>query len=140
MAEIDGKFGVLDIKTSEAVYRDYGIQTSAYMDALSREFDNLTTRWILRIDQFQNCDNCGATMRDKGGREKIKSSWQNNGGRGGGAKNCTAGTHNWGAPKGVVELKELHNWQDDFKAFLGAKALWEWEHADWLKKINYRGF
>lgn len=139
MAEIDGKFGVLDIKTSESVYRDYGIQTSAYMDALTREFHHLETRWILRIDQFQTCERCGATMRDKGGREKIKTSWRANG-RPGLVPNCPSGTHAWGLPKGVVELKELPGWQNDFKAFLGAKALWEWEHDEWLKKIGYRAF
>src|SRR3989338_3484974 len=32
LAIIDGKFGVLDIKTSQAIYRDYNLQTSAYMD------------------------------------------------------------------------------------------------------------
>jgi hypothetical protein len=128
MAEIDGRFGVLDIKTSEAVYRDYGIQTSAYMDALTRDFKNLETRWILRIDQSQTCKSCRATRRDKGGREKVKKN---------GSDACYNNDHDWNEPKGIVELQELHNWQDDFKAFLGAKALWEWEHADWLKKINY---
>jgi hypothetical protein len=128
MAEIDGRFGVLDIKTSESVYRDYGIQTSAYMDALTREFPNLETRWILRIDQLQSCVRCNATMRNKGGREKVKRN---------GSAPCQGGYHDWSEPKGVVELKELHGWQDDFKAFLGAKALWEWEHADWLRRIGY---
>ena len=128
MAEIDGRFGVLDIKTSEAVYRDYGIQTSAYMDALTRDFKNLETRWILRIDQSQTCKNCNSTRRDKGGREKVKRN---------GSVPCFNGDHDWNEPKGIVELKELHNWRDDFKAFLGAKALWEWEHDEWLKKIGY---
>ncbi len=137
MAEIDGQFGVLDIKTSESIYRDYGIQTSAYMDALTREFDNLETRWILRIDQFQTCQRCGATMRDKGGREKIKSSWYANGGRSNGVMACPTGSHEFGPARGVVELRELHGWREDFKAFLGAKALWEWEHSDWLRKIGY---
>ncbi len=144
MAEIDGKFGVLDIKTSESIYRDYGIQTSAYMDALTREFSNLETRWILRIDQCQSCVRCGGTLRDKGGREKIKSGWSVNAAARAnglparhGGQACTVGTHEWGAPRGIVELKELHNWRDDFKAFLGAKALWEWEHAEWLQKIGY---
>ncbi|MDO8601800.1 MAG: hypothetical protein Q7R62_01550 [bacterium] len=129
MATIDGRFGVLDIKTSEAVYRDYNIQTSAYMDALTREFKDLTTRWILRIDQIQNCKNCGSTRRNKGGREKIKRN---------GTVPCYGGEHDWNEPKGVIELKEIETpWQDDFNAFLGAKKLWEWEHAEWLKKIGY---
>lgn len=126
LAKIDGKFGVLDIKTSEAVYRDYGIQTSAYMDTLVREFPKLETRWILRIDQNQTCKECNATMRSKGGRVKVKKN---------GRDACNM--HDWNEVKGVVELVELPGWKDDFKAFLGAKALWEWEHADWLKKIGY---
>ncbi len=53
VARIDGKLGVLDIKTSQSIYRDYCLQTSAYMDALKNEFEDLETRWILRIDQIQ---------------------------------------------------------------------------------------
>jgi len=138
MAEIDGRFGVLDIKTSEAVYRDYGIQTSAYMDALTRDFSNLETRWILRIDQSQTCKNCSSTRRDKGGREKIRKNGSSPSLRQGyGGQACFGSEHEWNEPKGVVELHELHNWRDDFKAFLGAKALWEWEHVGRLKKIGY---
>ena len=60
LALIDGAFGVLDIKTSQAIYRDYNLQTSAYMDALVREPElrGLGTRWILRIDQVQYCAAC----------------------------------------------------------------------------------
>lgn len=127
LAKINGKFGVLDIKTSEAVYRDYGIQTSAYMDTLVREFPALETRWILRIDQNQTCKECNATKRTKGGRIKVKKN----------GKNPCPAVHAWNEPAGVVELVELSGWKDDFKAFLGAKSLWEWEHADWLKRIGY---
>src|SRR3989344_4049135 len=59
LATINGKFGVLDIKTSAAIYRDYNMQTAAYLAALGREFPNLSTRWILRIDQAQTCLKCG---------------------------------------------------------------------------------
>ena len=55
IARIGGKLGVLDIKTSQSIYRDYCLQTSAYMDALKNEFEDLATRWILRIDQMQKC-------------------------------------------------------------------------------------
>ncbi len=128
MATIGGRFGVLDIKTSEAVYRDYGIQTSAYMDSLIREFPNLEARWILRIDQYKTCKRCNATLRNKGGRAKLKRN---------GRDACPDPYHEWAEAKGTVELVELPGWKDDFKAFLGAKALWEWEHKDWLKKIGY---
>ena len=53
IALIGGKLGVLDIKTSQAIYHDYCLQTSAYVDALKSQFENLTTRWILRIDQIR---------------------------------------------------------------------------------------
>ena len=129
IARIGGKLGVLDIKTSQAIYRDYNLQTSAYMDALKNEFEDLSTRWILRIDQIQKCMRCGAIRRVKGGRETIKTNWRNAAQRG-----CT---HEWSELRGDIELKEFPYWQDDFKGFLGAKKLWEWENEEWLKKVGY---
>jgi hypothetical protein len=133
LALIDGKFGVLDIKTSQAIYRDYNLQTSAYMAALQKDFKNLQSRWILRIDQNKTCLKCGATLREKGGREKIKLPWVN-GGYSAKCKNCE---HEWSELKGEIELKEFPYWQEDFKAFLGAKQLWEWENDYWLRQIGY---
>jgi len=143
LAEIEGKFGVLDIKTSEGIYRDYNLQTAAYMAALVDEFKDLQTRWILRIDQNQQCLRCGAGMRTKGGRKKIKRPMSNghlfnNGFHAhyGVSKMCKVDEHDWGPIEGVVELKEIKDsWEEDFAAFLGAKALWEWEHRDWLVKM-----
>ncbi len=129
IARINGKLGVLDIKTSQAIYRDYCLQTSAYMDALKNEFENLETRWILRIDQIQKCLRCGARRRVKGGREKISVVWGN-----GAQRNCV---HAWSELMGEIELKEFPAWQHDFKAFLAAKKLWEWENEEWLKKVGY---
>jgi len=131
LALINGQFGVLDIKTSQAIYRDYNLQTAAYMDALIKEFDNLQTRWILRIDQVRTCLRCAATMRSKGGRDKIRV-----------AKNssvtpCMDNQHEWSELQGVIELQEFPYWRQDFEAFLGAKKLWEWENEYWLKKIGY---
>lgn len=131
LALFDGKFGVLDIKTSQAIYRDYNLQTAAYTEALKDEFKNLQTRWILRIDQIKMCLKCGATLRPKGGREKIKQAYNN------GKTFCPDGEHDWGELKGVVEVKEFPRWKDDFEAFLGAKKLWEWENDFWLKKVGY---
>jgi len=133
LALIDGKFGVLDIKTSQAIYRDYNLQTSAYIAAVEKDFKNLQTRWILRIDQIKTCLKCGAVLREKGGREKIKLPWIN-GGYSEKAKNCD---HEWSKLKGDIELKEFPYWQEDFKAFLGAKRLWEWENDYWLKQAGY---
>lgn len=131
LALIDGKFGVLDIKTSQDFYRDYNLQTSAYMDALIRDpiMSGLQTRWILRIDQVKNCLRCGATLRPKGGRDKVRASKF--------GKSCPANQHEWSELKGVTAMKEDHHWQKDFEAFLGAKRLWEWENEYWLNKIGY---
>ncbi len=129
IATIGGKLGVLDIKTSQAIYRDYCLQTSAYMDALKDEFENLETRWILRIDQVQTCRKCAGRKRTKGGNEKIKVDWRNPY-----ARNCE---HEWSDMKGEVELQEFPYWQEDFQGFLGAKKLWEWENDNWLKKLGY---
>ena len=73
VALIDGKLGILDIKTSQAIYRDYNLQTSAYIAALHSSLNNLQTRWILRIDQTKICLKCGAVLRSKGGRDKIRA-------------------------------------------------------------------
>lgn len=130
IAEINGKIGVLDIKTSKAIYRDYCLQTSAYMEPLRYEIPEISTRWILRADQHQSCRKCGANKRTKGGNEKINFPWQN-----GFAKSCE---HDWGVIKGEIEIQEFPDFMEDYSAFLGAKKLWEWEHIGWLKQIGYR--
>ena len=129
LALIDGKFGVLDIKTSQSIYRDYNLQTAAYIEALKNNFENLGTRWILRIDQTQTCGRCGATRRVKGGREKVRQN---------GHVPCPVEWgHEWSEIKGDIELQEFPFWQADFEAFLGAKRLWEWENEGWLKRVGY---
>jgi hypothetical protein len=130
VVEIGGKVGVLDIKTSQAIYRDYCLQTSAYMAPLQYEIPEISTRWILRVDQNQQCRKCGAIKRTKGGNEKIKLPWRNSF-----ARNCE---HEWGPVKGEVEIQEFPDFNEDYQAFLGAKKLWEWENIGWLKQIGYR--
>ena len=123
LAELNGKLGVLDIKTSMAIYRDYSIQASAYLEALREDLTMPPlTRWILRLDQSRHCLKCPAIMRDKGGREKIR-----------GEKGRCG--HEWGSTQGEVELKELTAFDSDIKAFLACKSLWEWENEYWLNKI-----
>ncbi len=130
LALIGGKVGVLDIKTSQSIYRDYNLQTSAYIATLSKELPDVQTRWILRIDQAQVCVKCGAKLRSKGGREKIKIDWSNTF-----MRVCE---HEWSpAPIGEVELREFPLWENDFDAFLGAKKLWEWENDYWLRQVGY---
>jgi hypothetical protein len=122
LAEINGVLGIVDIKTSFAVFRDYNLQTAAYLNALTEAgFKNLE-RWILRVDQFKTCQLCGAKLRNKGGNVKIR----------GGKSYCP---HQWGELKGEVELKKLNNIEEDFRAFLACKELWSWENGSWLKKL-----
>lgn len=134
MALIDGKFGVLDIKTSQGIYRDYNLQTAAYMGALKDQYKHLQTRWILKIDQIQTCNKCGATRRTKGGRGKI-SYWKKGGY--GNKEKMKVCEHDWAEVIGDIEFQEFPYWQSDFEAFLGAKKLWEWENENWLKKVGY---
>lgn len=131
LALIDGRFGVLDIKTSQDFYRDYNLQTSAYMGALTPDpiFSGLQTRWILRIDQIKNCLKCAATLRPKGGNDKIREPKK--------GPCCPDGQHEWSELTGVAAIKEDPHWKADFEAFLGAKRLWEWENEYMLKRIGY---
>ncbi len=126
LAIIDNKLGILDLKTSQAIYRDYNLQTAAYFGALKPQIPELSTRWILRIDQIQVCKKCGAILRNKGGRKKIR-----------GEKNNEDCKHLWSEIKGDIELKEFPYRKEDYQAFLAAKKLWEWENEYWLKKIGY---
>ncbi len=137
LAWVDGKFGVLDIKTSTGFYPEYNLQTAAYVTAL-QEFDvkrrlslprDIETRWILRIDQRRMCRKCSATLREKGGRAKIRNRLAK--------AACRDEQHEWGEREGDVELKEFPFVHQDMKAFVAAKILWEWEHKYWLKKIGY---
>jgi len=123
LAEVNGVVGVLDIKTSPSVYRDYGMQTAAYVQALSED-PNIPplTSWVLRLDQKQLCNRCGATMRHKGGNTKIRND----------RFPCQ---HEWSAVKGEYELKEVNDYESNIRAFLAAKSLWEWEHDYWLRKL-----
>ena len=131
MVTIGDRFGVLDIKTSKAIYRDYNLQTAAYFDVLKKSHPDLSTRWIMRVDQVETCEVCGATMRRKGGRDKITKPWPAN-------KACSPTSHSWGDMEGIVELKEFPgSHMNDFEAFLSAKRLWEWENEFWLKRIGY---
>jgi len=131
VALIDGKLGVLDLKTSSGIYRDYTLQLAAYFPPLKEQLHGLSTRWILRIDQDRICNKCGATMREKGGRVKVRAPYPYNG------VNYKTCDHEWSDVRGITELKEFPYWQDDYQAFLGAKKLWEWENINHLKKIGY---
>src|SRR3989338_528236 len=146
LATIGGKFGVLDIKTSTGFYPEYNLQTAAYVLAL-QENDlkralalprDIETRWILRVDQQKKCLRCGASLREKGGRNKVRTA-RVNGSNGNGNGHCGASheDHYWGPMEGIVELREFPYYFKDIKAFLAAKTLWEWENDYWLKQVGY---
>lgn len=126
VADVNGVVGVLDIKTSKAVYRDYGMQTAAYTAAL-REDPSLPqpqTSWVLRLDQSRACEACGAAMRTKGGTVRVT---------GRGSRTCL---HRWGPVTGQFEFSELTDQEADLRAFLAAKTLWEWEYRDYLRRLG----
>jgi hypothetical protein len=123
LAEINGILSIIDIKTSVSIFRDYNIQTAAYQQALYEEGYSGLGRFILRVDQFHRCLRCSAKLRIKGGNEKIR----------GGEKFCS---HIWGPLTGEVELKKLTDFEEDLKAFLACKQLWQWENQFWLKQIK----
>ncbi len=128
LAEVNGILGILDIKTGSGIWDEYGLQLSAYMNAYNKSAPTkrrAKKRWVLRLDQFEQCAVCGAKRRIKSGKPKIT----------GGDHNCP---HKFSQTKGVFEFKELKGFKRDLDGFLGAKNLWEWCNRDLLKQIeNY---
>jgi len=113
-----------DIKTSKGIYRDQGLQTAAYVQAL-RESDDTPppeTSWILRLDQSNTCLTCGASMRNKGGNTRVT----------GGKWGCR---HDWSSLEGHFECQEMVGFEENIKAFLAAKELWTWENTEYLTKL-----
>lgn len=126
LTEINGKFGILDIKTTDRFWDDQFIQTAAYFQAHNEgNIRKADTHWVLRIDQYEECRQCGAKRRDKGGELEIK----------GGDMLCN---HNWSNTKGVCELKEVSDHNLYLEMFLTAKKLWELVNRDYLAKIENR--
>jgi len=128
IAEINGVLGILDIKTGSGIWDEYGLQLAAYMNAYNKNVPakrRAKTRWILRLDQFEQCAICGARKRIKSGKPKIT----------GGKKTCY---HQFSIVKGAFEFKELKGFKEDLQGFLSAKKLWEWCNRNVLKEIkNY---
>ncbi len=44
--------------------------------------------------------------------------------------------HRWGPSQGEFEFVQLTDEDWDYRAFLAAKELWEWEHRDWLARLT----
>lgn len=138
LAEIDGTFSLVDIKTSPDIYDDYRLQTSAYFYALNEEPwllekngkkivlpRYIEKRYIFRINQVQYCEKCGAKKILRSSGDRIK----------GGDQNCEHKFSEEIFPD--WEMKEFENPQEDFKGFLGCKEVWEWTYRDYLKEIGY---
>jgi hypothetical protein len=128
IAEINGVRGVIDLKTSTIISREHALQTAAYFQAYNKTkgiFKECETRWILRLDQYQECRGCLAKVREKYGSARVS----------GGEEACN---HQWSELRGEVEFKEFKDFGKDFEAFLGLKERWEWRNQEWLCKIpNY---
>ncbi|MBI2574078.1 MAG: hypothetical protein HYV78_01650 [Candidatus Wildermuthbacteria bacterium] len=132
LAEIDGTRGIVDIKTSSGIWEEYSLQTAAYLNAYHKTIGQTLfhhslplseKRWILRVDQHEECMGCLAKKRTKDGRHRVQ----------GGKRTCN---HQWSAPTAEIEFKELTGYRQDLEAFLAAKELWEWYHKKSLKKIS----
>jgi hypothetical protein len=128
VAEVQGTLGVVDLKTSNSMQDEYFLQTAAYLHAYNKgvsKKEQGKTRWILRIDQYQECRGCFARKIEKVGPERVTK----------GKASCN---HQWGGAKGEVEFQELPDQEKDLEAFFCAKEVWEWSHRDMLKRIvNY---
>ncbi|MCH7828806.1 PD-(D/E)XK nuclease family protein [Patescibacteria group bacterium] len=128
IAEVKGKRGIVDLKTGNGIRDEYSLQTAAYLNAYNKgalKKLQATTRWILRIDQYEECKGCFAKKKEKDGKERIS----------GGNEWCN---HQWSLPTGEAEFLELEGQEEDLKAFLAAKEVWEWYHRSFLRKVaNY---
>ena len=132
VAEVEGVRGIIDLKTSTAVVKEHFLQTAAYLHAYNKtrgESRPCQTRWILRIDQYQECKGCLAKLRIKYGSLSVS---------GGKSANWRICNHQWGAAKGEIEFQELKEYERDLEQFFDLKERWEWTNREWLAKIpNY---
>ncbi|MDP3901322.1 MAG: PD-(D/E)XK nuclease family protein [bacterium] len=123
VAEVAGRLGVVDVKTTSAVTRQHRLQTAAYLAALRKERGiEADGRWILRIDQYQLCLGCEARITAKYGNHRPQ----------GGHESCN---HQWGEARAESELTELTNFEQDLEGFLDAKERWEWANRFTLAEI-----
>ena len=132
IAEVEGVRGIIDLKTSTAVVKELFLQTAAYLHAYNKtrgESHPCQTRWILRIDQYQECKGCLAKLRIKYGSQSIS---------GGESANWRICNHQWSVAKGEIEFRELKGYEHDLEQFFDSKERWEWANREWLERIpNY---
>ncbi|MBI4138193.1 MAG: hypothetical protein HY482_01185 [Candidatus Wildermuthbacteria bacterium] len=126
VAEVQGRVGVVDVKTASVMREEYALQTAAYMGAYNLGApgkEKAETRWILRIDQYRECRGCMARKKDKDKKGRAQ----------GGNEQCN---HQWGEAVGAAEFLEFPDFLQDFNAFLAAKEVWEWYHRGILRGIS----
>lgn len=122
-AKVNGKLCLLDLKTSNALYNTYGIQTAAYVKADEEESERVYEgRWLLRLSKEtekeykMRMDKKNKT-RERKGKDPVEY-----------------------APYQVFEAKYLDDDETavdrDFKAFLACKTLhlFEKETGYWATK------
>ena len=128
VAQVGDKKGLIEIKTGKQLVGEYFLQTAAYFNALvssNASGHTYEARWILRIDQCEECEGCLAKRRRRGYSSFLD----------GGLEICN---HQWTAPKAEFEFLELPGYEQDLRAFFAAKELWEWNNRVHLRKIvNY---
>jgi hypothetical protein len=122
-AKVNGKLSMIDIKTSDGLYNTYGMQTAAYLKADEEESGReYRGRWLIRLAKETEQDyvkrmELKNVNRQRKRKEPIEI-----------------------PPYQVFEAKffddEEGSFDRDFKAFLNAKALYEWncETHHWLNK------
>jgi hypothetical protein len=120
---VNGKLCLIDIKTSNGLYNTYGIQTAAYVRADEEESGRkYQGRWLIRLAKETERE-CIARLHRKN-EMRVRKGQQ--------AVDYP--------PYQVFEAKFLDeepgNLDRDFKAFLAAKALYEWNKATdfWANK------
>jgi len=126
LMEIDGVLGVVDIKSGTSIWDEYSLQLAAYLNAYNKSAPSkqrAKKRWILRLDQYEECELCGAKKRNKMDNLRIT----------GGKRDCF---HRFSKEKGTYEFKELMDYSHDLEGFLNAKNLWEWSNKGMLKRIS----
>ncbi|MBI4123056.1 MAG: hypothetical protein HY458_01685 [Parcubacteria group bacterium] len=128
VAQVGDRKGLIEIKTGKQLVGEYFLQTAAYFNALvsaNASGHEYEARWILRIDQYEECEGCEARRRRRGYSSFLD----------GGLDICN---HQWGQPKADFEFLELSEYEQDLRAFFAAKELWEWTNRIHLRKIiNY---
>lgn len=112
-AKVDGQLCLIDIKTSNGIYNTYGLQTAAYVRADEEESTRkYKGRWIIRVSKETEADYIARMAKKNASRLRKGSS-----------------TVEF-PPYQVFEANYLDenpkNLDRDYKAFLAAQALYEW--------------